>query len=183
MPPREEVIAQLAAIVELLLHDGRTPVIRAYTLGKSQEVTKILNGRGIGVLQHPLVYAVSRVYEAAGCDLGQYEEYQGEPSAGCVVIAPPRSQRVAPLRGLVRPATIAVTGWAVGPRAHYRLGVDYAVPLSDHADYDELIECIERVEPEIIYCTHGPDSFVDRLVALGHNAYPLAAGRQLRLFS
>ena len=183
LPPREEVIAQLVMIVERLLDAGRTPVIRAYALGKSQEVTKILTDRGIGVQQHPLVYSISRVYEAAGCELGPYEQYQGQWKAGHVVIAPPRSQRVAPLRGLVRPATIAVTGWAVGPRAHYRLGVDYAVPLSDHADYDELIECVERVEPEIIYCTHGPESFVDRLVALGHNAYPLAAGRQLRLFS
>jgi putative mRNA 3-end processing factor len=183
LPPREEVIAELVSIVARLLHDGRTPVIRAYTLGKSQEVTRILTDHGIGVQQHPLVYAVSRVYESTGCELGPYEEYCGEPKAGCVVIAPPRSQRIAPLRGLKRPATIAVTGWAVGARAHYRLGVDYAVPLSDHADYDELIECVERVEPEIIYCTHGPESFVDRLVALGHNAYPLAAGRQLRLFS
>jgi putative mRNA 3-end processing factor len=182
LPPREEVIAQLVTIVQQLLHDGRTPVIRAYALGKSQEVTKILTDRGIGVLQHPLVYAVSQVYAAAGCDLGPFEEYQGEPKAGCVVIAPPRTQRAAPLAGLKRPATIAVTGWAVGPRAHYRLGVDYAVPLSDHADYDELIECVERVAPEVIYCTHGPESFVERLLALGHNAHPLAAGRQMRLF-
>jgi Cft2 family RNA processing exonuclease len=183
LPPREEVIAQLVGIVERLLHDGRTPVIRAYVLGKSQEVTRIFTERGIGVLQHPLIYAVSRVYETAGCSLGSYEEYRGEPKPGHVVIAPPRGQKAAPLRGLVRPAFIAVTGWAAAANAHYRLGVDYAVPLSDHADYDELIECIERVEPEVVYCTHGPESFVDRLVALGHNAYPLAAGRQLRLFT
>jgi putative mRNA 3-end processing factor len=183
LPPREEVIAQLVGIVERLLHAGRTPVIRAYTLGKSQEVTRILADRGIGVLAHPLVYRVSRVYEAAGCDLGTYEEYRGEASPGHVVIAPPRTQKDATLRGLSRKAEIAVTGWAAAPGAHYRLGVDYAVPLSDHADYDELIECVERVQPEVVYCTHGPESFVERLVALGHNAYPLAAGRQMRLFT
>lgn len=183
LPPREEVIAQLVSIIEQLLHDDRTPVIRAYVLGKSQEVTRILTDRGIGVLQHPLVYAVSRVYESAGCTLGKYEEYQGEPKAGHVIIAPPRSQKGSSLRGLSRKAEIAVTGWAATPGSHYRLGVDYAVPLSDHADYDELIECVERVEPEVVYCTHGPESFVERLVSLGHNAYPLAAGRQRRLFT
>lgn len=183
LPPREEVVAQLVRIVEQLLHDGRTPVIRAYVMGKSQEVTRILSDRGIGVLQHSLVYAVSRVYESAGCSLGSFEEYQGEPKPGHVVIAPPGRQKAAPLRGLKRPAFIAVTGWAAAAGSSRRLGVDYAVPLSDHADYGELLECIERVEPEVIYCTHGPESFVNRLVALGHNAYPLASGRQLRLFS
>ena len=182
LPPRDEIIAELVGIIVRLLDAGRTPVIRAYVLGKAQEVTRILTDRGIGVLQHPLVYSISRVYEAAGCNLGPYEEYQGEARAGFVVIAPPRFQKQSQLRGLVRPASIAVTGWAALAGAHYRLGVDYAVPLSDHADYRELLECIERVEPEVIYCTHGPESFVQRLRKLGHNAHVLAAGRQLQLF-
>ena len=54
--------------------------------------------------------------------------------------------------------------------AKYRLGVDHAIPLSDHADYDELIEAIDRVAPQAVYCTHGPESFVDRLLDLGYNA-------------
>ena len=59
--------------------------------------------------------------------------------------------------------TFAVTGWAMHERTRGRLGVDHAVPLSDHADYDELFEAIDRVSPRAIYCTHGPLSFVDRL--------------------
>ena len=66
--------------------------------------------------------------------------------------------------------------------AKYRLGVDHAIPLSDHADYDELLEAIERVQPKAIYCTHGPESFVDRLLELGLNAYVLGKQTQKRLF-
>ncbi len=64
----------------------------------------------------------------------------------------------------------------------YRLGVDHAIPISDHADYDELLEAIDRVAPREIYCTHGPESFVDRLLDLGYNAYVLGKARQGRLF-
>ena len=44
--------------------------------------------------------------------------------------------------------------------------------LSDHADYDELFEAVARVEPRVVYCTHGPESFVDRLRDAGYDAHP-----------
>jgi len=68
------------------------------------------------------------------------------------------------------------------PSAKYRLRVDHALPLSDHADYNELIEAVERVDPRKVYCTHGPESFVDRLCELGFDAAPLGRPAQGRLF-
>jgi hypothetical protein len=41
---------------------------------------------------------------------------------------------------------------------------------------------VKRVSPEVIYCTHGPASFVDRLRAAGHNARVLGRATQLTLF-
>src|SRR5204862_5692857 len=63
MPPREETIAQLIDIVGRALAAGNTPVIHAYPLGKSQEVTKLLTSHGIPVLQHSTIYQVSQIYE------------------------------------------------------------------------------------------------------------------------
>ena len=184
LPPREESIAHLVGIISRVLSDGRTPVVHAYVLGKAQEVTKILNSAGLRVVQHPLVYAVSLVYQACGCDLGPLEECGACGPGDAVVVAPPRRQKAAALVGLKRPVSIGVTGWAIDPAWRWRLGVDYAVALSDHADFDELLECIERVEPAVIYCTHGPAEFVTYLRRQGHNAHPLescASGRPFRL--
>ncbi|MDZ7617217.1 MAG: MBL fold metallo-hydrolase RNA specificity domain-containing protein, partial [Patescibacteria group bacterium] len=75
-----------------------------------------------------------------------------------------------------------VTGWALDPAAKYRLGVDHALPLSDHADFTELVEAVERVAPRKIYCTHGPEGFVHRLCELGFDAEPLGRSVQGRLF-
>jgi len=184
LPPREESIGQLVAFVTRALNDGRTPVVHAYVLGKAQEVTRILTLAGIRVVQHPLIYAVSAIYQRCGCNLGPIELCDGPPPIDAVVVAPPRRQKAAALLGLRRPMSIAVTGWAIDPSCRWRLGADYAVPLSDHADFDELIECIERVEPAIIYCTHGPVEFVELLRKRGHNAHALAdcrAGNPLAL--
>jgi Cft2 family RNA processing exonuclease len=180
LPPREESIGQLVATVTRVLEAGRTPLVHAYVLGKAQEVTRILTLAGLRVVQHPLVFAISQVYRQFGCDLGPVEPCVGDVPADAVAVVPPRSQRAATLTGLKQPVSIGVTGWAVDPSWRWRLGVDYAIPLSDHADFDELLECIERVKPAVIYCTHGPAEFVDWLRSQGFNAQRLESCRSGR---
>jgi Cft2 family RNA processing exonuclease len=172
-PPRAGVLDHFFSLVQAALDDDRTPVVEAYVLGKGQEVTRLLTSHGFPVLQDPRIFAVSEVYRARGVDLGNCHLYPGHPLPGHVVVVPPRMHRGSRLANLRRTVTFAVTGWATHERTRGRLGVDHAIPLSDHADYDELFEAVERVNPRIIYCTHGPVSFVDCLRAAGHNAYPL----------
>jgi Cft2 family RNA processing exonuclease len=178
LPPRAETIAEFFALVRRALAEEKTPVIQAYVLGKSQEITRLLTGEGIPVLQHGSIYAVSRMYEELGCPLGRFERYRGRAGPGWAVIVPPG----APPGEIAQPVRFALTGWAMDRGAKYRLGVDHAIPLSDHADYDELIEAIDRVAPRIIYCTHGPESFAERLLDLGYNAHVLGKRTQRRLF-
>ncbi|HUT10037.1 MAG TPA: MBL fold metallo-hydrolase RNA specificity domain-containing protein [Thermoguttaceae bacterium] len=179
LPPREQVVEELCSLVGHILSEGATPVIVAYALGKAQEVTRLLTDRGIPVLQHRKVHDVSRVYEACGMPLGRYERLRDRAEPNWVVVVPPGTP---PLESLAREVRIAVTGWAVDERAKYRLRVDHALPLSDHADYDDLFTAVEAVAPKKIYCTHGPASFVDRLCEAGHDAHPLDRPSQRRLF-
>lgn len=189
LTPRAQAIDQLLTLVRQTLDTGATPVVEAYVLGKGQEVTKILTSAGIPVLQHPQMYAISQVYRACGVDLGDVHPYAGQPLPGHAVVVPPRMHRGGRLPNLKRVVTFAVTGWAMHSRTLSRLGVDHAIPLSDHADYDELFEAVERTAPRVVYCTHGPESFVDCLRKAGHNAHRLEgacpdspAARQMSLF-
>lgn len=176
--PRATALEQLFSLVRETMLSGATPVVEAYTLGKSQEVTRLLSDAGFPVLQHPEIFKISRVYEACGVSLGRYSEFAGRTPPGHVVVTPPRGRNN--IRGPI--VTFAVTGWAMDRSAKYRLGVDHAIPLSDHADYDELIAAVRQVGAAEIYCTHGPDSFADDLRGLGFNAKPLANSRQMQLF-
>jgi Cft2 family RNA processing exonuclease len=182
LPPRAVVIEQLLEIVHRALAEGQTPVVHAYPLGKSQEVTKLLTSNGVPVLQHAAIYEISRIYHECGCDLGNVALYRGEPLAGHAVITLPRGMNGFRLAKLGRTVSIATTGWAVDASTKYRWGVDHALPLSDHADYDQLLEAVRIVAPREVYCTHGPDEFVDHLRDLGFNAHPLNPPAQRRLF-
>jgi Cft2 family RNA processing exonuclease len=179
LPPREESLERLFTLVRQTLAQGSVPVIVAYALGKGQEVTRLLTDQGIPVLQHRKIYEVSRVYEACGVALGRYELFQRQVEPGWALVVPPGTP---PPEKVPRQVRFAVTGWAVDEAAKYRLRVDHAIPLSDHADYDGLFEAVERVAPRKVYCTHGPQSFVDRLCDAGHNAHPLGRPSQGRLF-
>lgn len=175
LTPRAAVVSQLLEVVHGALARDQVPVIQAYALGKAQEVTKLLTLSGVPVLQHPRVFEVSQVYVACGVDLGEHHPYTGQPRAGYAVVVPPNFHRPGTLTGLKNTVTIAVTGWAMHAATRWRLGVDHAIPLSDHAGYDDLFVAIDLVQPRRIFCTHGPEEFVDRLRAAGLNAHRLEA--------
>jgi Cft2 family RNA processing exonuclease len=186
LPAREEVIEQLLTEVRRAFSAGKTPVIHAYALGKAQEVTKILTTAGISVQQHSVTYAVSRVYESCGVELGTGSstvgEYRDRPLESHAVITLPRGMKNHRLPGLGATRSIAVTGWANDSSTRFRLGVDVALPLSDHADFDDLCAAVAQVNPREVYCTHGPREFVDHLRQAGFNAHPLTTDRQRQLF-
>lgn len=183
MPPREEVIEQLLEVIHTAQAEGKTPVVHAYALGKAQEITALLTRHGLGVTQHPAIAEISRVYQQHGAKLGNFSTYSGRPPTDHVVVTLPRSMRGFRLAGLGSVVSIAVTGWAIDDSTKYRQGVDVALPLSDHADFDELLEAARRVSPRRIYTTHGPPGFDAHLRDAGFDAVPLVPDRQRRLFA
>ena len=169
-PDRADVFAQLLDCIHVALRHGQTPVLEAYAVGKAQELTCRLSHSGLRVLLHPDIFAASQLYEQLGCSLGSYEQLGTAPLEQAVVIRPPRSQRNTPLPLPRRRRVIAVTGWALRYSAA-ELHADYAFPFSDHADFDELLECVEKVEPRVIYCGHGSASFPAELECRGWKAH------------
>lgn len=168
-PPRAEAIEHLCHLVAQVLQQGHVPVVEAYALGKAQEVTRILADAGFDVFQHPVAFQITQVYEAFGVAVGCRGCSLALPQPGAVWVVPPRTGRQLGASQV----RIAVTGWAANATTRRRLGVDFAVPLSDHADYDGLLEAVRRVHPRKVYCTHGPECFVDRLRHEGFDAHPL----------
>lgn len=168
-PPRERVAEQLVACVRQAFEFEQTPVIEAYAVGKAQQVAQLLADAGIPTLMDPAVYAASQIYEQFGCTLGNYQLYGPKLVPGCAVIRPPRGMGRAALVLPRRRREIAVTGWAIRHRRPGQ-GPEYQFPISDHADYDELIECVERVAPQQVYCLHGQREWVADLRARGWKA-------------
>lgn len=181
-PPPDEVVPRIVAFCRATLAAGSTPALLAYSLGKAQEVLAHLSDAGFRVALHPDCHDMARVYEDLGVSFASYERLNGAPPPDAVVLAPPGARRslVAQLGDTVR--TAFISGWAVEPGARYRLGVDAAFPLSDHADYDELLAYVERVAPERVFTVYGSAAeFAADLAARGYDARPLRGPMQYQL--
>jgi Cft2 family RNA processing exonuclease len=175
-PSLEEVDTQLRAFVDRCFARGQIPVVCGYVLGKGQEALCLLTRAGYRVAVHDSIYRVAKVYEAHGVALGEYEALNMASAAGlrdAVVLCPPHLKKtVTPALGPCR--TVMLSGWAVDARARYRYGVDEMIGLSDHADFGELLEYVERAKPQTVYTVHGDDAFARYLRQRGVDAHHLA---------
>lgn len=182
-PARGEVEERIVDFALRALEDGAAPVFFAYSLGKAQEAMAILGKAGIGITAHGAVHEIARVYESSGVTLPPYERYDADLYDGTSALIWPPSGKALPKALAGKPSRSCVlTGWALGNGAHYRYGVDEAIPLSDHADYPSLLRYLELAQPSKVYLNHGWRDFVWRLRRMGIDAVYLEENEQLALF-
>jgi DNA ligase-1 len=181
-PPTATVIADIMAFVRETLEDGKIPVLLGYSLGKAQEILAALNGIGVPVMLHHSIVKLTEAYEKFQKPVTTWKPFKAEEAAGHVLIFPPNAARSLVLRKLKGSRTAMLTGWAMTPGAKYRYQVDEVFPLSDHADYGELMDCVDRVKPKVIYTVHGYTvEFARDLRIKGYEAWSLAGDDQIEL--
>ena len=191
-PPASLVEEQLVELAATAIRNGDQPVVYAYSLGKSQETIRILTDAGLNVTQHGAVARMSEFYEQFGVPLGRLRRYHAADFAGPkaldlqergVLVAPPSNSRTGFTKQFGdRVSRIVMTGWALAKNAVFRYGVDHALPLSDHADFDELLETIEVVRPRTVVTHHGFAEFPEELARRGVDAVLARPAAQMTLF-
>lgn len=181
-PPRKDIEEKLIEFVDQAFKEKAVPVVIGYALGKSQEAMKILGDAGFEMSVHGSIARLAKTYEEFGIGLGKWQKYKKDEISGKVLVAPGSALKTRMLKRIPNKRTIFLSGWAMHPGTKNRYGVDEALPLSDHADFDGLLKYVEQVKPKKIYTTHGPKNFAFYLRQLGYNAKPLQPTRQLELF-
>jgi len=181
-PPTEEIVGQIVAFCRDALESGAVPVLLGYSLGKAQEILCALSGAGLKPMLHGTVHRMTRIYEHFGQEFCEYERYNADDVTGKVLICPPNVARSRMLEKIKAKRVAMISGWAVDPNAIYRYQVDAAFPLSDHADYPDLIRYVELVKPERVLTLHGfAAEFARDLCERGIEAWALSEENQMEL--
>ncbi len=128
-------------------------VIGAYTLGKAQRLIYLINQLlpEMKVMVHPKISRYNKIYEEAGFNLGDWSVYHRQifkKNTGCIYIIPPSVLQS------YMPGTDFLRGMASG-WDRLQAGMDIVLPISDHADWNELILTITESEATEVYTIHG----------------------------
>lgn len=179
-PSYAETLNNIVSFLEA--NSDNLVVFAGYSLGKSQELTAISNQASSRVVVHDSIYEMNKIYEKHGVNLGKYEKLNHNLKDFNVLIMPPSlvdKFLLATLKHFDKRkiVTAVATGW------NYNKGFDYSFPLSNHADYNELIAYVEQSNPKLVLTDHGFCSeFARKLNRLGFNARSIKQHNQQAIF-
>jgi putative mRNA 3-end processing factor len=178
-PRRSTMYADIVSWTMTEIRDGKIPTFQVYSSGKPQEVVRLFNVyTKIPVVCSPTIARASHVHTENGVKLEYLDSSAPEGkrmlrTGACVYVATNNDH-------LPRHASRAVaTGWAI----HRAFRKFTSFPLSSHADHDQLVEYVRKVNPKRVYVFTG---YSDVLAAeierkLGIRAGPLPAIAQTKL--
>ena len=181
-PPTDAVMKGVIRFCREALDNDEVPVLLGYSLGKSQELLCGLGDAGLPIMLHGTVFKMTQVYEQFGQCFPKYEPYEPGQTSGKVLLCPPSVVNSAMLRNLGKHRTAVLTGWAVDLNCKYQYRADAAFPISDHADFPDLIDFVKQVNPKRVLTLHGfAADFAQTLRELGYDAQALSEDEQMTL--
>lgn len=132
-PPRSKLYKQILKLVKEALEKNRGLLFAARSLGTGQELTALLSlvARLVPLVERR-IGTNNKLYEKYGEQLGNYVVHPSMPPYDSIAIIP-LSERCN--------SAIPCTGWATGK----------GVPLSSHADFDDLVRYALESQAQRIY--------------------------------
>lgn len=154
----------------------RTHCVGAYSLGKAQRVIRHLRiaGYDAPIYVHGAMEKISQHYQDVGIDLGELKpatlenrkKAAKEVFRGQVVVAPPSAFGTQWGNRFPDPLLAFASGWMHVRQRAKASGIELPLIISDHADWGELTDTIETMNPEDIWITYGREDALVRWAEL-----------------
>ena len=182
LPDVTEIVQQVNEIISSIYSKGKPVILLGYELGKAQTLSQLFRNWD-PMFYHDSVKKMNDLHRSMGISLKDVMGHTEAESKGLldkkpwVMVAPMMSEKnnfIKHMKLKYDAVTIGFSGWAKSKKFGFSRGADYSIPLSDHCDYNELIELVKKSEAEKVYTIHGfVDEFAMDLNKLGFSAQPL----------
>lgn len=143
---------------------GKISVFVGYALGKAQRIMRALEGLG-PLKVHYAIARLNEAYAMAGVALPEYEVLDvaiEKPVADDIVIVPPALVDSNVLRKIPNRAEAICSGWMQVRGARRWRAADAGFAISDHADWQGLLDVIKGTGAEQVYVTHGQTAVFEK---------------------
>lgn len=162
-PEFDQVSGYIRSWVWESLAQNKNVLFGGYSLGKSQELIRILNDIGIIPVVHPKIAKVSDVYKDNGIKLSYInsasEEGKELMKHQFIGVMPSNLLNSAFFESFKSQTDRqSVSAFATGWGTVYKYsGVDMVFPLSDHCDFYQLLDYVEKTGAKKVFTVHGYD--------------------------
>ena len=154
----EQYSEQMKTWVEKNREQGKTSVFIGYSLGKAQRIMKSLEGYG-KIFVHNSIGKINEAIESSGIQIPEYETVYFNDDLKKVnqeiVILPPALLDSNLIRKIPNRATGICSGWMQVRGSRRWRSADAGFAISDHADWNGLLETVKATGAEKVHVTHG----------------------------
>jgi len=181
-PKTVEIQKQVNELISELYGKGVPVILMGYQLGKAQTITQLF-GHWDPLYLHDSVKEMNDLHQKFNVPLkGRIGHSEAEKNGlldkkPWVMIAPMLSAKnkfVQEMKSKHGAVTIGFSGWAQSAKFSFGRRADYSFPMSDHCDFNELVEMVVQSNAEQVYTIHGfVDEFAQHLRKIGISAQPL----------
>lgn len=172
--PQAEVFESINSWWSRNQKEQKTSILFGYSLGKAQRLLKYLEPSIGKIYTHGAIENMTEVLRP----MLHFPETtlitkatKKEELKGNIVLAPPSAHGGTWIRKMVPYVTASASGWMAFRGARRRRAIDKGFVLSDHCDWQGLLQAIEATGAEKIITTHGyTDIFARYLREQGYDA-------------
>jgi len=183
-PRFEESMEPLIKFIGAALSSNSTPILMVKAMSVAQDIIKTLGDNGFKLRLHKSIYNVTKIYEELGVNFGDYELLESGNIEEKVVIMPLEkidSDNIHEIKSK-QSAIIVESGTEELSSITSEFNADKAFTFSTRAGYDELLEYVEKVNPEKVYLIDQyANEFAKTLQNNGYEAIALEKPTQLNL--
>lgn len=164
--PQQEIYNNIITWINKNKENGKTSVLLAYSLGKAQRVLQAIKETAQTIFAHGAIFNMQQTLINAGWNIMPVirvtPETPKELLKSSVVIAPPSADGTSWMKKF-HPYSVGVcSGWMQVRGNARRRNVDAGFALSDHADWDGLLQTVKETGAERVFVTHGFQSAFSR---------------------
>ncbi|MBC7947614.1 MAG: ligase-associated DNA damage response exonuclease [Chitinophagaceae bacterium] len=156
---QSEIFSEIQRWIKKNEEAGKTSVIIGYSLGKAQRILKCVADVTNKILVHGAIWNVHQVLQQNGWNLPEVKrvtpETTKEEIKNAVVLAPPSADGTSWMKKFNPYNVGTCSGWMQVRGNVRRRNTDAGFVLSDHADWNGLLQATKATGAEKVFVTHG----------------------------
>ena len=148
----------------------KTSLLFCYSLGKAQRLLNEISKTKFkgNIYSHSSIEKINNCYKKLGISIINTTKIENKNKIdelkGSLILLPPSLSKGSYLKNFKNIQTAFASGWMSIRALRKRSGYDKGFPISDHADWDGILEVVKKSEAKNVFFHHGDSEALSKFL-------------------